>query len=145
MTDVWGERGPLGIIHREVSKVSWFKPMKVGCYIGTDGKAEGRRLACADIHISWEMMIDLEGKFYCNGPESSSYFMATEQSAFMWEFSMTHRWRQLRMPLDAREVSAVLASRLAAVASKACATSMGKYTALIGSWSALLMGGAIYW
>lgn len=115
MTEVWGERGPLGIIHREASGVSWswFKPMKVGCYIGTDGKADAPLLACADIHISYEMMIDLEGKFYCNGPESSSYFRWTEQSAYMWDFSMTRPWRRLLFDADVSEVAAVLAPRLA--------------------------------
>ena len=40
-------------------------------------------------------MIALDGTFHCNGPEASSYFVWTEQSAFMWEFSMTRPWRQL--------------------------------------------------
>src|SRR5947209_4602926 len=97
MTDVWGERGPLGIIHREASGASWswFKPMKVGCYLGTNGKADAPLLACADVHLSWEMMIALDGTFHCNWPESSSYLVWTEQPALMWEFSMTGAWRQL--------------------------------------------------
>jgi hypothetical protein len=110
MVDVWGDRGPLGILHPEVVAVeSWFKPMKVGGYL--TGKVP--MLACADIHISWEMMIDLEGKFYCNGPESSSYFMWMEQSAFMWDFSMTRPWRRLLFDAAVSEVAAALAPRLA--------------------------------
>jgi hypothetical protein len=110
LTDVWGERGPLGIIHPEVVAIeSWFEPMKVGGYL----TGEEPMLACADIHISWEMMIALDGSFYCNGPESSSYFMWTEQSAFLWEFSMTRPWRRLLFTKDAPEVAAVLAPRLA--------------------------------
>ncbi len=115
MTDVWGERGPLGIIHREPGDASWswFKPMKVGCYIGADGKADAPLLACADVHSSWEMMIALDGTFHCNGPEASSYFMWTEQSAFMWEFSTTRPWRRLQLADDPSDVIPVLIARLA--------------------------------
>src|SRR5262245_44019173 len=61
VVDVWGERGPLGIIHPEVvATESWFKPMQVGGYL-TDKKP---RLACADVHMSHEMMIALDGTFY---------------------------------------------------------------------------------
>ena len=48
LTDVWGDEGPLGIIHREVGPQSWFRPMKVGGYL----TAETPSLACADIHMS---------------------------------------------------------------------------------------------
>jgi hypothetical protein len=110
MVDVWGERGPLGIIHSEVVAVeSWFKPMKVGGYL----TARKPMLACADIHISWEMMIALDGTFYCNGPESSSYFLWTEQSAFLWDFSTTRPWRGLLFAEETPKVAAILAPRLA--------------------------------
>jgi hypothetical protein len=110
LTDVWGERGPLGIIHPKIVAIeSWSEPMKIGGYL----RGKKPLLACADIHMSWEMMIGLDGTFYCNGPESSSYFMWTEQAAFMWEFSRMHRWRRLRMPLNAKKVTTVLAARVA--------------------------------
>lgn len=110
MTDVWGEQGPLGIVHPEVvAAASWFKPMKVGGYL----TARQPMLACADIHVSWEMMIALDGTFHCNGPESSSYFLWTEQSAFLWEFSMTRPWRRLLLDDDPREIISVLGPRLA--------------------------------
>jgi hypothetical protein len=109
MTEVWGEYGPLGIIHPEVVSIqSWFKPMKVGGYL----TARSPSLACADIHMSYEMMIDLDGTFHCNGPESSSYFMWTEQCAFLWEFAMTRPWRRLEFVKDAPAVAGVLAPRL---------------------------------
>jgi hypothetical protein len=110
MTNVWGEPGPLGIIHPEVVAVeSWFKPMKVGGYLTGDDI----RLACVDVHMSHEMMIGLDGTFYSRRELSSSYFMWTEQSAFLWDFSMTHRWHRLMFAADNPEVSAVLARRLA--------------------------------
>ncbi|HKB40129.1 MAG TPA: hypothetical protein VKD72_27085 [Gemmataceae bacterium] len=108
MTNVWGDEGPLGIIHREVSRQSWFRPMKVGGYLTVDPPS----LACADIHISWEMMIDLDGKFHCNGPESSSYFMWTEQCAFLWEFAQTYQVRRVDLAADPDELAAVLLPRL---------------------------------
>jgi hypothetical protein len=111
VVDVWGERGPLGIIHPEVvARESWFQPMKVGGYL--EGKKP--RLACADVHMSHEMMIGLDGTFYCNRSElSSSYFLWTEQTAVLWDFSMTRPWRRLLFAADNREVAAVLAPRLA--------------------------------
>ncbi len=123
LTDVWGERGPLGIIHPEVVAIeSWYEPMKVGGYL----TGEKALLACADIHISWEMMIGLDGTFYCNGPESSSYFLWTEQSAFMWEFSMTRSWRRLLLADDPREVTAVLLPRLASYRINALSDDFGQ-------------------
>lgn len=104
MTDVWGDEGPLGIIHREVQSQSWFEPMKVGGYV----TAETPYLACADIHMSWEMMIGLDGKFICNGPESSSYFMWTEQCAFLWEFAQTHPTEPVQFAVRPDELTAVL-------------------------------------
>jgi hypothetical protein len=110
VVDVWGDRGPLGIVHAEVVAVeSWFKPMKVAGYL--TGKVP--MLACADIHISWEMMIALDGTFYCNGPEASRYFLWTEQSAFMWDFTMTRPWRRLLFAAHVLDVAAILAPRLA--------------------------------
>src|SRR5262249_36054319 len=83
VVDVWGEEGPLGIIHPKVEACeSWCESMEVGGYLEDDEPM----LACADIHMSWEMMIGLDGTFYCNGPESSSYFLWTEQNAYLWEF-----------------------------------------------------------
>jgi hypothetical protein len=115
VVDVWSERGPLGIIHPEIVAVeSWFKPMKVGGYLPPLLPDEKPLLACADIHISYEMMIGLDGTFYCNKRLlSSSYFLWTEQSAFMWDFSMTRPWRQLLFVDAAPKVAAVLAPRLA--------------------------------
>lgn len=110
MTNVWGEPGPLGIVHAEVVAVeSWFKPMKVGGYLTGDDI----RLACVDVHMSHEMMIGLDGTFYSRRELSSSYFMWTEQAAFLWDFSMTRPWHRLRFAADNPEVSAVLAPRLA--------------------------------
>jgi hypothetical protein len=110
LVDVWGEYGPLGIIHPEIVAVeSWFMPMKVGGYI----TAEPPSLSCADVHISYEMTIDLDGTFHCNGPESSSYFLWTEQCAYLWEFCMTRPWRRLQFVAKTANVAAVLASRLA--------------------------------
>lgn len=109
MIDVWGEYGPLGIIHSEVTSIqSWFKPMKVGGYL----TAKSPSLACADIHMSYEMMIDLDGTFHCNGPESSSYFLWTEQCAFQQEFFETHRARVLRTAADPKWLAEVLLPRL---------------------------------
>jgi len=83
-----GERGPLGIIHPEVVAVeSWFEPMKVGGYLTGDDI----RLACVDVTMSHEMMIGLDGTFFSRRELSSSYFMWAEQSAFLWDFSMTRR------------------------------------------------------
>jgi hypothetical protein len=101
MTDVWGDEGPLGIIHRGVGPQSWYEPMKVGGYL----KGDGRYLACADIHMSWEMMIALDGTFHCNGPESSSCFLWTEQCAFVWECHQRQRLRRLLQEADADEVA----------------------------------------
>jgi hypothetical protein len=84
--------------------------MKVGGYL----TAKPPSLACADIHMSYEMMIDLDGTFHCNGPESSSYFLWTEQCAYLWEFGTTRPWRRLLLADDPREVAAVLGPRLAA-------------------------------
>jgi hypothetical protein len=110
ITDVWGERGPLGIIHPGVVAIeSWFKPMAVGGYLTADEPM----LACADIHMSYEMMIALDGTFYCNGPESSSYFLWTEQCAYLWEFGTTRAWKKLPLPGDPRKRSAGLAQQLA--------------------------------
>jgi hypothetical protein len=109
ITDVWGEEGPLGIIHSKVIAIeSWFKPMKVGGYL----KAKKPYLACADIHMSWEMMIALDGTFYCNGPESSSYFMWTEQCAFQQEFFETRRARVLRTAAAPEWLAEVFVPRL---------------------------------
>ena len=114
MTDVWGERGPLGIIHPEVVAVeSWFEPMKVGGYLPPLEPDEEPMLACVDVHMSHEMMIGLDGTFYSRRELSSSYFMWTEQSAFLWDFSMTRSWRRLQFAAGNSEVSAVLAPRLA--------------------------------
>jgi hypothetical protein len=110
MTDVWGEYGPLGIIHREVVSIqSWFKPMKVGGYT----TAKPPSLACADIHMSYEMMIDLDGTFHCNGPESSSYFLWTEQCAFQHEFFEDRRARVLRTNASEKWLAEVFVPRLA--------------------------------
>jgi hypothetical protein len=109
ITDVCGDKGPLGIIHREVSPHSWFQPMKVGGYL----TAHPPSLACADIHISWEMMIDLDGTFHCNGPESSNYFLWTEQCAFLWEFAQTHRVRRVNLAAESDELASILLPRLA--------------------------------
>jgi len=112
-TDVWGDTGPLGIIHREVQKCSWFEPMKVGGYLKTD-LGEDRSLACADIHISWEMMIGLDGTFYCNGPASTSYFHWTEQGAFFWEFTQNLRARTFIPEGCADELAETFLPRLTA-------------------------------
>ena len=114
MTNVWGEWGPLGIIHQEVVAVeSWFEPMKVGGYLPPLEPDEEPRLACVDVHMSHEVMIGLDGTFYIRRELSSSYFMWTEQAAFLWDFSVTRPWRRLRFAAGTSEVSAVLASRLA--------------------------------
>jgi hypothetical protein len=118
VVNVWGERGPLGIIHPEVVAIeSWFEPMKVGGYLPDEEPllpGEEPLLACADVHMSHEMMIALDGTFYCNKSElSSSYFLWTEQAAFLWDFSMTRPWRRLPFAADNSEVAAVLAPRLA--------------------------------
>jgi hypothetical protein len=109
LTDVWGDRGPLGVVHREPSARSWFEPMKVGGYLTADPPA----LACADIHVSWEMMINPDGTFRCNGPEASSYFLWTERQAFLWEFERAHRVRRVSLTADPDELAAVLLPRLA--------------------------------
>jgi hypothetical protein len=109
LTEVWGETGPLGIIHRTVIDQSWYEPMQVGGYL--DGKKT--LLACADIHLSWEMMIALDGTFYCNGPEAASYFHWVEQSAYLWEFSTTRAWRSLQPAEPEHEVGPRLIERLA--------------------------------
>src|SRR5436305_1720925 len=83
--------------------------MKVGGY----PTAATPLLACADIHRSWEMMIALDGTFYCNGPESSSYFLWTEQSAFLREFAQQHRLRQLVPEADIEELAETFLPRLA--------------------------------
>src|SRR5262249_20761021 len=99
----------LGIIHPEVVSIqSWFKPMKVGGYL----TAKPPSLACADIHMSYEMMIDLDGTFHCNGPESSSYFLWTEQCAFQHEFFESRRARVLRTAADPKWLADVLVPRL---------------------------------
>jgi hypothetical protein len=38
VTDVWGDEGVLGIIHREVGRQSWYQPMKVGGYLNGKNK-----------------------------------------------------------------------------------------------------------
>jgi hypothetical protein len=110
VTDVWGDEGVLGIIHREVGGQSWYTPMAVGGYL------TGRKplLACAEIHMSWEMMIGLDGTFYCNGPEASSYFMWTERSAFLQEFSQARKWEHVPLWLrgNVNELNTVLLPRL---------------------------------
>lgn len=128
MTEVWGEWGPLGIIHREATGASWswFKPMKVGCYIGVDGKAGAPLLACADVHVSHEMMISLDGAFQSNGPEASSYFLWTEQSAFMWDFSMTRPWRHLLLADDPQVLAPILRARLAGCRIDALSDDLGQ-------------------
>jgi hypothetical protein len=70
-------------------------------------------LACADVHMSWEMMIGLDGTFYCNGPESSSYFMWTEQNAYLWDFWSSRPCEQPSLPADPTKISAALESKLA--------------------------------
>jgi hypothetical protein len=110
VVEVWSEEGPLGIIHPKVEACeSWCKPMKVGGYL----EDEEPMLACADVHMSWEMMIGLDGTFYCNGPESSSYFLWTEQNAYLWDFWTTRPCEQLSLPGDPTKVAAALASTLA--------------------------------
>jgi hypothetical protein len=91
-TWAWGDSGPLGIIHRTVQEQSWYEPMEVGGYV------EEGFLACADIHLSWEMMIQTDGTFHCNGPEGSSYFLCFEAEAYLNEYIDTHRAR--RVPPD---------------------------------------------
>src|SRR5262249_5966010 len=102
VVDVWGERGPLRIIPPEVvAREAWVKPMKVGGYLPPLQPDEEPRLACADIHMSYEMMIALDGTYYCNKSAlSSSYFLWTEQSAVLWDFSMTRPWRRLSFAAD---------------------------------------------
>ena len=82
--------------------------MKVGGYL----TAKRPALACADIHMSYEMMIALDGTFYCNGPESSSYFLWTEQSAFQQEFGKAHRARVLRTAAKPKWLAEVFLPRL---------------------------------
>jgi hypothetical protein len=110
MTDVWGDEGPLGIIHPEVVAIeSWFQPMKLGGYL----TAREPLLACADIHMSWEMMIALDGTFYCNAPQSSSYFLWTEQCAFQHEFFETRKARVLKTAAARGWLAEVFLPRLA--------------------------------
>ena len=109
MTNVWGEWGPLGIIHPKVVAVeSWFKPMKVGGYL----TGNNIRLACVDVHMSHEMMLGLDGTFYSRRELSSSYFMWTEQAAFLWDFSMSHPWHRLEFSAENSKVSTILLPRL---------------------------------
>lgn len=109
MVDVWGEYGPLGIIHPEVVSVqSWFEPKRVGGYVTADPPS----LACADIHASYEMMIELDGTFHCNGPEASSYFLWFERSALQHEFFSTRRARVLRTKGSPQWLKDVFITRL---------------------------------
>lgn len=86
VVDIWDDKGPLGIIHLTIeAHESFCEPMEVGGYIDED-EPEESILACADVHMSWEMLIELDGTYHCNGPLSSSYFAYTEQGAFMWDF-----------------------------------------------------------
>lgn len=106
ITDVWGEEGPLGIIH---PNPTWYEPMKVGGY----PTAKTPMLACADIHISWEMMIGLDGMFHCNCPESSSFFLWTEQCAFQHDFVDRTEGRVLLVGAAPETLAEVLLPRLA--------------------------------
>ena len=107
--DVPGESGPLGIIHREVGSQSWYRPMKVAGYPA----AKNPLLACADVHMSWEMMTQLDGTIHCNGPEASSFFLWTERSAFIWEFALTHRLQRFVPAEGPDELNDRLLPRLA--------------------------------
>jgi HEAT repeat protein len=104
---VWGEVGPLGIIHREVQKQSWYKPMEIGGY------PKSGYLACADVHLSWEMMIQTDGTFHCNGPEASSYFLWTETEAFINEFIETRSARRMSLDAASDELNDLLVPKLA--------------------------------
>lgn len=105
-TSVWGEVGPLGIIHREVQSQSWYEPMEVGGYL------ESGYLACADVHLSWEMMIQMDGTFHCNGPEASSYFLWTETEAFITEFIETRSARRMSLEAASDELNDLLVPKL---------------------------------
>jgi hypothetical protein len=112
-TDISGEDGALGIIHRRpVSEAGWFAPMKV--YVLNEGDRPPRTLACADVHISWEMFIDLEGTIYCNGPTASSYFLWTEQCAVIWDFVKQSGGRRLWPDENAGNLNETLVPRVAA-------------------------------
>lgn len=114
VVEVWGDEGPLGIIHPTIqAHESFCQPMEVGGYLD-DEEPEKSMLACADIHMSWEMLIELDGTYYCNGPESSSYFMWTEQNAYLWDFWNTRKCVQPELPSDTVKTARVLAKKLAA-------------------------------
>jgi hypothetical protein len=59
--------------------------MKVGGYL-PDWKGNWF-VACADMHMSYEMFLLPDGTFDSNGRVASSYFMYMEQLAFAWEFA----------------------------------------------------------
>jgi hypothetical protein len=109
VTEVWGEVGPLGIIHPEIESIeSWCRPMKVGGYLTADPPS----LACADIHVSYEMQIELDGTYHCNGEVSSSYFLWTEQCALQEEFYRTRRARVATTSRKPKWLAQVLLPRL---------------------------------
>jgi hypothetical protein len=106
--EVYLEEGTLGIIHPAGVSLRYVEPMKVGGYI----KGEESLLTCADFHPSYEMMIALDGTFYCDGPESSSYFLWTEQCAFQQEFHETRGARVLRTAAAVESLAAVFLPRV---------------------------------
>jgi hypothetical protein len=113
LVDVWGDEGALGIIHPTIeAHESFCEPMEVGGYLD-DEEPEKSMLACADIHMSWEMLIELDGTYHCNGPLSSSYFAYTEQSAFMWDFWNSRVCERPELPEDGSKILADLEKDLA--------------------------------
>jgi hypothetical protein len=110
--DAYGDEGVLGLIHRQVCVQSAVRPMKVTAYQGDDG---AWAVACADLHVSYEMFLADGGTFIANGPVASSYFMYVEQLAFAWEFASRRPVRAIMLShyhAD-EEVRGVLVPRLA--------------------------------
>jgi hypothetical protein len=102
------EEGTLGIIHPDQAGLRYVEPMTLDGYI----KGVESMLNCADFHPSYEVAIALDGTFYCDGPESTSYFLWTEQCAFQQEFFETRRARVLNTAASPKWLADVFAPRL---------------------------------
>lgn len=101
-----------GLIHEDPK---WLDPMEVSVIEGDDPPGNWY-VICADGHPSYDLRIDQAGVYYttCIVPRASSFFMQTEQDAFVWEFASKHPGRGYPLWLwnDPNEMIDILPARL---------------------------------
>jgi hypothetical protein len=80
-----------GLLHRQPK---WLDPLQVDAF-QDDESARVWYIACADGHPSYDLRIDQSGIYYTTYcvPRASSFFMLTEQAAFVWEFAKERKGR----------------------------------------------------